>query len=100
MCYEASELVRKQVLTLPLYLRNTEDADMKDICLPNLTKLKGRHGKLVDIAGVLSRLGHHKGGAKMPCRNLIDKPPFVQCYNCSVFIAQGFVLYLFHTVDG
>ncbi|XP_045103898.1 putative RNA polymerase II subunit B1 CTD phosphatase rpap2 isoform X3 [Portunus trituberculatus] len=51
VCYEASQLVHQQVLTLPLYLRDTEDADIKDICLPNLTKLKGSHGKVVDITG-------------------------------------------------
>ena len=51
-------MVQEQVLTLPLYLRDTEDADIKDICLPNLTKLKGSHGKVVDITGVLLSWAH------------------------------------------
>lgn len=56
ICYEASELVHKQVLTLPLYLRDTEDTDIKDICLPNLAKLKGCHGKVVDITGGIGNI--------------------------------------------
>ncbi|XP_050728420.1 uncharacterized protein LOC127004581 [Eriocheir sinensis] len=55
VCFEASELVRKQVLTLPLYLRDTEDSDIKDVRLPCLSRLNGRHGKLVDITGGISR---------------------------------------------
>lgn len=56
VCYEASELVYEQVLTLPLYLRDTEDADIKDICLPNLAKLKGCHGKVMDITGGIGNI--------------------------------------------
>lgn len=51
VCYEASGLVRRQVSTVPLYLRHTDGADLPRVKLPPSQNLKGSYGKLVDITG-------------------------------------------------
>ncbi|XP_045608150.1 putative RNA polymerase II subunit B1 CTD phosphatase rpap2 [Procambarus clarkii] len=56
VCFEASEIVRKQLATDPLYLRHTGNADIKTVKIPVLKKLRGRYGKYVDITGGLLNL--------------------------------------------
>ncbi|KAK4319331.1 hypothetical protein Pmani_009723 [Petrolisthes manimaculis] len=53
VCYEASGMVRRQVSTVPLYLRHTDGADLPRVKLPARQNLKGSYGKLVDITGGL-----------------------------------------------
>ncbi|KAG0716986.1 3-hydroxy-3-methylglutaryl-coenzyme A reductase [Chionoecetes opilio] len=85
VCYEASEVVRRQVLKLPLYLRDTDDADIKDVCLPDLTKLKGRHGKLVDITGGINdmEMNDAKKSSVTPTFKTIDDIARVSLVNWS-----------------
>lgn len=53
VCYEASDIIHKQLATDPLYLRDSDAADIKDIKIPVLECLQGRFGKLIDITGGL-----------------------------------------------
>lgn len=50
VCYEASEIVLRQIPTSPLYVRETSVE--KKIQLPARAKLSGLHGKIVDITGL------------------------------------------------
>ncbi|XP_063613746.1 putative RNA polymerase II subunit B1 CTD phosphatase RPAP2 [Penaeus indicus] len=50
VCYEASEIILRQIPTSPLYVRETSVE--KKIQFPARAKLSGLHGKIVDITGL------------------------------------------------
>ncbi|XP_047484402.1 putative RNA polymerase II subunit B1 CTD phosphatase RPAP2 isoform X1 [Penaeus chinensis] len=50
VCYEASEIILRQIPTSPLYIRETSVE--KKIQFPARAKLSGLHGKIIDITGL------------------------------------------------
>lgn len=56
VCYEASEIVRKQLARDPLYLRYDENKFITDVKIPKMKRLQGLSGKFIDVTGGLQTL--------------------------------------------
>ncbi|XP_076039628.1 putative RNA polymerase II subunit B1 CTD phosphatase RPAP2 isoform X2 [Oratosquilla oratoria] len=57
VCYEASEIVQKQISTAPMYLRvEEEEEESSAITIPDRSDLKGIPGKFINIKGPVLQL--------------------------------------------